>query len=43
MIPEAHILSVELNEVLVLDVCDEHYDANFVAASWMWYAAHLSS
>ena len=29
LIPEAHILLVELDKVLVLNVCDEHCDANF--------------
>ena len=29
LIPESHVLFVELDEVLVLHVCDEHCDADF--------------
>ena len=29
LIPEAHVLLVEIDEVLVLDVCDEYCCANF--------------
>ena len=29
LFPEAHLLLVELDEVLVLDVCNEHCDADY--------------